>query len=160
MRYLAVDRLVALDPGVSAQAVRNVTLTEDVFATHFSHFPVLPGVLMTDTMSQVAQWAITSGFRLERKARLVALRGAKFRNFVRPGDQLLVQVAHLRSAADRHVWKATAAVGRKRIASIDELEFVLGPLAHQELERESERFAWAGGWQLLNDREQPRELDV
>jgi len=156
VRYLAVDRLLALDPGVSAQAIRNVTLTEDVFATHFPHFPVLPGVLVTDTIAKVAEWAITSQFRLARGARLVALRGAKFRHFVRPGDQLLVQVTHRGTAADRQVWKATATVERKRIASIDELEFVVGPLPDAELEHERRRFGWAGGWALLDDREQPR----
>lgn len=156
MRYLAVDHIVALEPGVSAQAVRNVTSTEDVFATHFPHFPVLPGVLLTDTMTQVAAWALTSRFRLEHKARLTAVRGAKFRSFVRPGDQVLVEVTCVRSTPDRHVWKAVAVVGRKRIASIDELEFELGPLSDGELERESQRFAWAGGWVLLNGCEQPK----
>jgi 3-hydroxyacyl-[acyl-carrier-protein] dehydratase len=149
MRYLTVDRLVDLDPGRSARAIRNVTLTEDVFATHFPNFPVLPGVLVTDTMSQVAAWACASRFRLERKARLVGLRGAKFRHYVRPGDQLLVAADHVCSDGERDVWRAKATVDGKLIALIAELEFVVEPVPEAYIARERERFAWAGGDRLL-----------
>ena len=120
-------------------------MTEDVFATHFPNFPVLPGVLVTETMSQVGAMAIASGYAMERKARLVALRGAKFRHFVRPGDQLLVEVDHLRSSGDREFWKAKARVGTKLIAAVAEFEYLLEPVPPAELERERELFAWAAG---------------
>jgi len=149
VRYLNVDRLLDLDPGRSARAIRNVTLTEDVFATHFPNFPVLPGVLVTDTMSQVAAWAIASGHQMERRARLVALRGAKFRQFVRPGDRLVVEVNHLRSNGTLEVWRARAKVGTKLIAAIAELDYIVEPVPRAELEQERERFAWAGGDRLM-----------
>jgi hypothetical protein len=52
--FLLVDRLLAVDPGKSIKALKNVTINEPFFMGHFPHRPVMPGVLMLEAMAQTA----------------------------------------------------------------------------------------------------------
>ena len=57
--FALVDRLVACEPGVSAEAIKNVTLNEPHFPGHFPGRPLMPGVLIVEAMAQVAGLIIT-----------------------------------------------------------------------------------------------------
>ncbi|GHH96133.1 3-hydroxyacyl-ACP dehydratase FabZ family protein [Streptomyces capillispiralis] len=82
------DRLVELVPGERAVAVRNVPGTLPVFATHFPRHPVLPGVLLLESMTALAKAAAGDG----GSWRLRAVRGVRFKHFVGPGDQVEITV--------------------------------------------------------------------
>ena len=56
MRFTLIDRIVELEPGVQITAVKNLTMAEEYLADHFPHFPVMPGVLMLEAMTQAAAW--------------------------------------------------------------------------------------------------------
>ena len=58
MRFTLVDRIVALEPGKTITAVKNLSLAEEYLADHFPGFPVLPGVLMLEAMTQAAAWLV------------------------------------------------------------------------------------------------------
>ena len=93
MRFLFVDRLLAVEPGVAIEILKNVTTTEDVFEDHFPGHPILPGALIVETFEQASQLLVALSHDFSRVGRLGAVRRAAFRHFVRPGDQLRVRCA-------------------------------------------------------------------
>lgn len=116
MRFIFVDRIISVEPGLAIETLKNVSATEDVFADHFPGCAILPGALIVEAFGQAAQLLIglTSGFA--QAGRLIRLTRGSFRHFVRPGDQLRILVA--RSAADgAWVLAATADVADRRVAS-------------------------------------------
>ena len=88
MRFVLVDRIVALEPGVRVEAVRRIPEDDDYFQDHFPGFPVVPGVLLTEMMGQAAAKALDVEQRSRGKAMLAKILSASFRRWVRPGDEL------------------------------------------------------------------------
>lgn len=80
-----IDRVLSVN-GVEGRAVRNVPNTLTVLATHFPRFPVLPGVMILDSVVELATCVAGRGWQLDRAERLT------FRHFVRPGDQMEIVV--------------------------------------------------------------------
>ena len=58
MKFVLLDRIVALSPGERIRAVKAVTATEEYLADHFPSFPVLPGVLMLEALAEAASWLV------------------------------------------------------------------------------------------------------
>ena len=148
MRFLFVDRLLAVDPGVAIEILKNVTTTEDVFEDHFPGHPILPGALVVETFEQASQLLVGLSHDFARVGRLTAVRRASFRHFVRPGDQLRVRCA--RAGGDERGWTiaASADVDGRRVASAT-LELVLVPAegpdkSHAERLRETVRLLRVG----------------
>ncbi len=71
-------------------AIKQVSLAEEYLADHFPSFPVLPGVLMVETMVQAARRLLSD--RGETRLVLGEIKGLKFGSFVRPGETLAVDV--------------------------------------------------------------------
>jgi 3-hydroxyacyl-[acyl-carrier-protein] dehydratase len=88
MRFVLIDRIDTLVPGQSVVATRVVPHDEDYFADHFPGFPVVPGVLLTETMGQAAAKCLDAERRPRGKAMLARILSASFRQWVRPGDTL------------------------------------------------------------------------
>ena len=89
-----VDAVTEHEPGRRMVAVKNVSVNEDFFQGHFPGAPVMPGVLMIETLAQVATVLLTHGVEGAHGDR-VFLRGvdnAKFRRQVAPGDRLRLEV--------------------------------------------------------------------
>jgi UDP-N-acetylglucosamine acyltransferase len=89
-----VDAITEHEPGRRITAVKNVTVNEDFFQGHFPGSPLMPGVLMIETLAQVATILLTHG---PNGASISGtwLRGvdnAKFRLPVVPGDRLTLEV--------------------------------------------------------------------
>jgi 3-hydroxyacyl-[acyl-carrier-protein] dehydratase len=104
--FLLLDRIVALEPGVSASAIKNISVSEGVLAGHFPGRMLYPGVLLIECIAQLA--AVVYGAEAEqalpdgvgegtsvadRVGYLAEVRNAKFLRPTFPGDQLVVQVA-------------------------------------------------------------------
>jgi 3-hydroxyacyl-[acyl-carrier-protein] dehydratase len=92
MRFLLVDRITALESGKRATGVKNVSLSEDFFEHHFPDHPVMPGVLITECMVQLADWLLREQRDFDFVGLPSAFESVKFHHFVRPGDQLVVDV--------------------------------------------------------------------
>jgi len=123
VRFVFVDRIVAVEPGRAIETLRNVSATEDVFADHFPGFPILPGALVVEALGQAAELLIGMSHDWTRVGRLARLSRASFRHAVRPGDQLRVR-CELSSSADPWVLAATADVDGRRVATAT-LEYAL-----------------------------------
>jgi UDP-N-acetylglucosamine acyltransferase len=88
-----VDAVTAHEPGRRIVAVKNVTVSEEFFQGHFPGTPLMPGVLMIESLSQVATLLLFAGGEngLER-ASLRGVDHAKFRRQVVPGDRLELEI--------------------------------------------------------------------
>jgi 3-hydroxyacyl-[acyl-carrier-protein] dehydratase len=93
MRFNLLDRIVEVRPGQRLQAVKNLTLGEEYLADHFPTFPVMPGVLMLETLVEAGAWLLrlTDDFA----SSVIVLReakGVKYGTFMEPGKQMAVTV--------------------------------------------------------------------
>jgi 3-hydroxyacyl-[acyl-carrier-protein] dehydratase len=109
--FLLVDRILELEPE-RIVGIKNVTINEPFFIGHFPEFPVMPGVLIVESMAQVAGVLVLSQIE-DRKNKLVLLASveeAKFRKPVRPGDQLRIEMKVARRKASIAKMFGTATV--------------------------------------------------
>jgi 3-hydroxyacyl-[acyl-carrier-protein] dehydratase len=92
MRFFLLDRIVHWEPGVAAEGLKNVALSEDFFDDHFPRRPVMPGVLILEGMAQLAGLLLEATLKqkhdCDAKAVLTVLERTKFRLLVKPGDTL------------------------------------------------------------------------
>lgn len=93
MRFNLIDRIVEVRPGQSLQAVKNLTLGEEYLADHFPTFPVMPGVLMLETLVEAGAWLLrlTDDYACSVIVMREA-RGVKYGTFMEPGRQMNVSV--------------------------------------------------------------------
>lgn len=154
MRFVLIDRLVALEPGRRAEAQTTFLPGSSVFADHFPGFPLVPGVLLTEAMGQAAGWLLgaTSGFA--RWPLLALIHQAKFVRPVVPGERIDI-AAELRGVhGDDADIAAVAAIAGERVASARLLfHQIEPPLQGAEAERfrvwAADTFARLGGPALL-----------
>src|SRR5262249_44390649 len=106
MRFQLIDRIVDVRPGQSLQAVKNLTLGEEYLADHFPTFPVMPGVLVLQTLVEAGAWLL----RLSEDFRhsIIVLREAKnikYGTFMEPGRQMAVSVELVERTAEAASFK-------------------------------------------------------
>jgi 3-hydroxyacyl-[acyl-carrier-protein] dehydratase len=93
--FLLVDRLVDVRRDHSAIGIKNVSVNEPFFQGHFPGHPVMPGVLIIESMAQTAAGLVIATLGPEAGMPIVyfmSIDGAKFRKPVTPGDQLRITV--------------------------------------------------------------------
>jgi len=92
VRFCMVDRIVALETGVSITAIKNLTSGEEYLADHFPGFPIMPGVMMIESLVQTGAWLMraTENFAYSTVL-LKESRAAKFSSFVKPGQTLRME---------------------------------------------------------------------
>jgi len=125
-----VDAITEHDAGRRIVAVKNVTVNEEYFQGHFPGAPVMPGVMMLESLSQVAAMLLLHREDAPPNAR-VYLRGvndAKFRRQVFPGDRLRLEVTLGRRRTTLVRAQAAALVGDQVCA---EAELLLGLVADE-----------------------------
>ena len=91
--FLLIDRIIELEPGKRAVALKQVTINEPFFQGHFPTYPIMPGVLIIEAL---AQTGAVAGMVLPENQGKIALfagiEGARFRRPVVPGDTLRLEV--------------------------------------------------------------------
>ena len=126
-----VDAVTEHEPGRRMVAVKNVSVSEEFFQGHFPGTPLMPGVLMIETLAQVAALLLMHGSEGASGDR-VFLRGvdnAKFRKSVVPGDRLRLEVTLGPRRAQIARAKAAAYIDDTLVA---EAELVMGLIAGAE----------------------------
>ncbi|MBU6499613.1 MAG: 3-hydroxyacyl-ACP dehydratase FabZ [Rhodospirillales bacterium] len=104
--FLLIDRVVELVADQSAVGIKNVSVNENFFQGHFPGHPVMPGVLIIESMAQTAAVLVVETLGPEAAGKVVyfmSVEGAKFRRPVVPGDQLRIHVTKERNRGN--VWK-------------------------------------------------------
>jgi 3-hydroxyacyl-[acyl-carrier-protein] dehydratase len=118
MRFNLVDRIVEVQPGRAIKATKNLTLGEEYLADHFPTFPVMPGVLMLQTLVETGSWLlrISEDFRYS----VIVLReakGVKYGSFMEPGRQMTVSVELVGQAERLTTFKGKGEVGGNSVVS-------------------------------------------
>lgn len=94
--FLLIDRVIELEEGKRAVAIKNVTINEPFFQGHFPDNPIMPGVLIIEALAQVGVVMALRVPTAEGKIVLFAgIDGVRFRRPVVPGDQLRLEVETL-----------------------------------------------------------------
>ena len=118
--FLLVDRVIALAPGESITAYKNVSISEPVFEGHFPGHPIYPGVMILEGMAQaggiLAFKSMTDVSEEEIQNKVVyfmSIDKAKFRNPVRPGDKLEYKISVIKNKGAIWLLKGEAYVDGK-----------------------------------------------
>ena len=107
--FLMIDRVVDMVTNQSAIGIKNVSVNESFFQGHFPNHPVMPGVLIIESMAQTAAVLVVETLGPKAAGKVVyfmSIEGAKFRRPVVPGDQLRIHCTKERNRGN--VWKFNA----------------------------------------------------
>ncbi len=119
--FLLVDRIVELEEGKRVVGIKNVTISEPFFQGHFPDHPVMPGVLIVEAMGQVGG-VLLMGLVEDPEANVVYFTGldnVRFRQPVRPGDQLVCELELVRRRGTHCKMRGVAKVGGSVVAEAD-----------------------------------------
>ena len=111
--FLLVDKVIECEPGIYAVGIKNVTIDEPFFQGHFPAEPIMPGVLIIESIAQVTAvmygaafleqlntMEAGEGLTPEERSRLIAehvgylveIKSMKFRKLIEPGDTMRIEV--------------------------------------------------------------------
>ncbi len=121
-RWSTLDRILTVEPGESATALRNVPNTLAIFDTHFPRFPVLPGVLILGSLGALASHLLEA--ETGQPWRLAGADRVAFRHFVQPGDQLLLTVKLSSRGDSEAVLSGEASVDERVVTRARKLRLV------------------------------------
>jgi 3-hydroxyacyl-[acyl-carrier-protein] dehydratase len=118
--FQMVDRITHLDP--VARTVRadcQVPDASPVFEGHFPGYPLLPGVLMIETMAQTGGWLVLATLRFSRMPFLAQVKEAKLRSFVEPGQRLEAAATLVHDGSGYAVVSASIESAGKKVADAE-----------------------------------------
>lgn len=113
-----IDRIVEIEEGKKAIALKNVSIDEPYFLGHFPKEPILPAVLMVEAMAQTGGLAVHSSFEKEEERIPVLARIEEYRlkRRVIPGDQLIIEAEVLHIFSDLAKVRVLAKVEGETVA--------------------------------------------
>lgn len=169
MKFCLIDRIERIEPGKRIVGIKTLSLAEEYLADHFPAFPVMPGVLMLESLVQTAAWLV----RLEQdfsKSMVVlsAARNIRYGNFVAPGGTLRIEAELLGIDGDIARFKGSGTVddgqsavqGRFELKCFNVADFFRPAAAADEriIAQMRERFKLIGGSEALaSSGEKPQE---
>jgi len=111
VKFNLIDKVESLSDD-KIVAVKYVTLAEEYLADHFPTFPVLPGVMMLEAITQAAGWLLHHRTKFAKSmAILKEAKNVKYGSFVAPGNFLRVEIEYLKPTdAGGATFKATGSV--------------------------------------------------
>lgn len=123
--FLMIDEVEDYVPGESCTAYKNVNAEEWYFKGHFPGNPIMPGVLITESLAQAGAVAILSMEENKGKNALFGgINNMKFKKMVVPGDRLKLEVKIIKRKGPIGVGEAFATVDGK-VAAKGELTFAV-----------------------------------
>ena len=120
--FLLIDKVTNIVPGQSAVGIKAVSGGEPYFAGHFPGDPVMPGVLIIESFAQVASCMFVYTKSSEAEGELFFLTTvdkAKFRNPVRPGDMLYLNIEKTGGKGALQKFRGVAEVGGAKMAEAE-----------------------------------------
>ena len=118
MRFNQLDRIVELCEQERIVAIKSLSLAEEYLQDHFPRFPVMPGVLMLESLFQASAWLIRKSEDFEHAVVLLKeARNVKFSGFVEPGQQLTISAKIMKQDSTLTTLQATGVVGESPTVS-------------------------------------------
>jgi 3-hydroxyacyl-[acyl-carrier-protein] dehydratase len=110
--FKLIDRITDLNIGERTIAVEaQVPVQNTIFEGHFPGYPLMPGVLLIEAMAQTSGWLLIALNKFERMPFLAAVKEAKMRSFVSPGDLLQVEAGIVHEGSGYAMTSAKVRVG-------------------------------------------------
>jgi beta-hydroxyacyl-ACP dehydratase FabZ len=125
--FIMLDRVIEIVPKERIVCLKNVTINEPFFQGHFPGTPVMPGVLIIETMAQAGGVLVYASLPEEEKKGLVYFMGidkARFRKPVVPGDQLVVEIIWTKRRANVSKMSGKATVDGQLVAEAEVMAMI------------------------------------
>jgi len=116
--FVLIDRIIDYHPGDKLTAIKNVTFNEHFFQGHFPNQPVMPGVLILESMAQAGAFLVLNTVEnpLDKNMFFTGVSDSKIRAPVTPGDQLRLEMTLVKMKLTAIRLKGEAYVENKLIA--------------------------------------------
>jgi 3-hydroxyacyl-[acyl-carrier-protein] dehydratase len=137
--FQMIDRVAALE-GEAIVVESTIPEASPVFEGHFPGYPLMPGVLLVETMAQASGWLLIGLRKFSRMPFFAAVKEAKLRGFVKPGDALAVSAKVLHDGSGFARTQAEIRRDGKVVCSA-ELTFRLVPFPSPDFRASMEKFA-------------------
>ena len=111
--FQMIERVIELEPNVSAKGIKNVSVNEPYFVGHFPEAPIMPGVLLIESAAQLCSLVIAPDDAANDEGKLYVLlkvKDFKFLKPVIPGDTLTIDVKCTMSGAGAYEFSAVISV--------------------------------------------------
>ena len=131
--FKLIDRILDLKVDEKTIVVEaTVPLHSTIFEGHFPGYPIMPGVLLIESMAQTSGWLLLALLKFERMPFLAAVKEAKMRGFVAPGEVLTVEASVIHEGSGYAMTEAKVKVAGK-LRSNSSLTFSHVPFPNPEL---------------------------
>jgi 3-hydroxyacyl-[acyl-carrier-protein] dehydratase len=112
--FQLIDRVLDLDTDAKTIRVEaQVPKASTVFEGHFPGYPIMPGVLLIESMAQTSGWLLVALMKFERMPFLAAVKEAKMRGFVTPGELLTIDASLVHEGSGYAITEAKVRVEGK-----------------------------------------------
>jgi 3-hydroxyacyl-[acyl-carrier-protein] dehydratase len=111
--FVFVRKLVAREPGISAECETEFPKDDPIFAGHFPGDPIVPGVILTEALAQTAGIAAHQG---NQRFLLSAIRQMKFFRAVRPEEKITLRARRIAMVGELLQFEVEALIGNKTVA--------------------------------------------
>ena len=139
--FQLIDRILEVDlADKSIRTEARVPATSTIFEGHFPGYPLMPGVLLIEAMAQTAGWLLIAVTKFTRMPFFAAVKNAKLRSFITPGQQLVLSGKVLHEGSGFAVTKADIRCDGK-LACNAEITFRLVEFPNPELRASMEKMA-------------------
>jgi 3-hydroxyacyl-[acyl-carrier-protein] dehydratase len=109
-----IDRIASLDVSAGTITVEAQVPTQStIFEGHFPGYPLMPGVLLIESMAQTSGWLLIALMKFERMPFLAAVKEAKMRAFVEPGEMLEIKASVVHDGSGFKITEARVSVAGK-----------------------------------------------
>jgi 3-hydroxyacyl-[acyl-carrier-protein] dehydratase len=118
--FQLIDRIIDLNLNDLTIRVEATVPTEStIFEGHFPGRPLMPGVLLIESMAQASGWLVIARMKFDKMPFLAAVKEAKLRTFVTPGQSLIVSAKIAHEGSGFAMTEASVAVDGKTVCNAD-----------------------------------------
>ena len=118
--FQLIDRIIDLNLNdLTIRVEATVPTDSTIFEGHFPGRPLMPGVLLIESMAQASGWLIIGRTKFDKMPFLAAIKEAKLRTFVTPGQALIVSARIAHEGSGFAMTEASVAVDGKTVCNAD-----------------------------------------